>query len=159
VSEIETLAESVAESGEPDGLRLVGLAARDSLRLEAGYPLYGHEIDEQITPLQAGLAWTIKWAKKDFVGREALLCEKREGVQRKIVHFSLDGRRIAREGEVVWFDGEEAGRVVSGGFSPMLGRPIGSALVRAESQETGLFVDLRGTRVGLELKKPPLHND
>jgi len=159
VSEIKTLAEAIAASGESEGLRLVGLGARDSLRLEAGYPLYGHELDEGITPLQAGLAWTVKWGKGDFMGREALLREREEGVKRGIVHFLLDGRRIAREGEPIWLDEEQVGHVVSGGFSPMLGCPIGSALVRSDVLQAELFVDLRGARIALEIKKPPLHQN
>ncbi|MFP6854806.1 MAG: glycine cleavage T C-terminal barrel domain-containing protein, partial [Opitutales bacterium] len=159
VAEIEALARSLVAAGESADLQLVGLAARDSLRLEAGYALYGHEIDEEITPLQAGLSWTVKWTKPDFVGREALLTEKREGVQRKIRHFSLSGRRIAREGEVVRFNDDEVGRVVSGGFSPVLERPIGSALVCSQCPDAGLSVDLRGTQVFLEIKTPPLFKD
>ncbi len=156
-TEIKDLAETIVDLGESDGLRLVGLGARDSLRLEAGYPLYGHEIGEEVTPLQAGLAWTVKWGKGDFMGRAALLRESEEGVKRKIVHFTLTGRRIAREGEAVWFEQEQIGHVVSGGFSPMMSRPIGSALVRSDLRQAELYVDLRGTHVALEVKKPPLH--
>ena len=157
VADIESLATARMAAGEPEGLRLVGLGARDSLRLEAGYPLYGHEIDEEITPLQGGLGWTVKWDKGDFMGRDALLDEKEEGVSRRIVHFLLDGRRIAREGEKVFSDGKRVGEVVSGGFSPMLHRPIGSALVNSSVPVEELFVSLRDTRVKLEVKKPPLH--
>lgn len=157
VAGLEALVTALVDAGEPEGLRLVGLGARDSLRLEAGYALYGHEIDEDITPLQGGLGWTVKWDKGDFMGRAALLDEKEEGVSRRIVHFLLDGRRIAREGEEVLSDGNGVGKVTSGGFSPMLQHPIGSALVSSSALEEELFVSLRDTRVKLEVKKPPLH--
>jgi len=154
---LESLAIALMEAGESEGLRLVGLGARDSLRLEAGYPLYGHEIDEAITPLQGGLGWTVKWDKGAFMGREALLAEREEGVARRIVHFLLSGRRIARAGEKVFYAEKEVGRVVSGGFSPMLNRPIGSALVTSSVPAEDLYVSLRDTEVALEVKKPPLH--
>jgi aminomethyltransferase len=157
VAELGALAEEIMNLGEPNGLRLVGLGARDSLRLEVGYPLYGHEINHEITPLQAGLAWTIGWDKKDFMGRRALLEEKTKGVQRRIIHFTLNGRRIAREGDCVWVEGEAVGRVISGAFSPMIGQPIGSALIDSDSTKKSLYVDLRGTKVPLLVKKPPLH--
>ena len=157
IENLMDLAGAIVKHGETEGLRLVGLGARDSLRLEAGFPLYGHEINDEITPLQAGLAWTVKWDKKDFMGRGALLDEKAKGVKRRILHFTLDGRRMARDGDVVWADGEQVGRIASGGFSPILSQPIGSALVRSDVPESELYVDLRGPKVSLLVKKPPLH--
>ena len=157
VSETVELAEAIMRLGESEGIRLVGLGARDSLRLEAGYPLYGHEISKEISPLQAGLAWTVKWAKPDFFGKDALLREKEEGIKRKIIHFTLDDRRIARQGEPVLFDEKPVGHVVSGGFSPILECPMGSALVNSEVPRQELFVDLRGKQVELLVKGTPLH--
>jgi len=157
VDEIRALAEAVMQIGQSSGLRLVGLGARDSLRLEAGFPLYGHELDDQITPLQAGLAWTVKWDKEDFMGRKALLAERAEGVKRKIIYFTLDSRRIARDGEVIWAGEEQVGRVASGGFSPILSQPIGSALIHSDVSQSELYVDLRGAKAPLLVKKPPLH--
>ncbi|MGK0463838.1 MAG: aminomethyltransferase [Lentimonas sp.] len=147
------------EKGSPFGMQLCGLGCRDSLRLEAGYPLYGHELSDQITPLEAGIGWTVKFQKEDFMGKEALTRQKENGIQRHVVHFMLEGRRIAREGtEVINADGEPVGKVLSGTLSPMLGSPIGSALVSAGARADELFVDLRGNRSALKIAKPPLYN-
>lgn len=154
----EQLAQSIIDSGADHGLKLCGLGARDSLRLEAGLPLYGHEISDEITPLEAGLKWTVKFKKPEFVGKEALQKQKDEGLKQHVVHFKLEGRRIAREGAaVINENGDPVGKVLSGTLSPMMGRPIGSALVTAEALESTLCVDLRGNKQALELAKPPLH--
>jgi len=154
---IRKLADDIVKHGEPEGLKLVGLGARDTLRLEAGYPLYGHEISEYINPLQAGLGWTIKWEKDDFIGKSALLEEKEGGIPYRVVHFILEGKRIARDGTIVSANNEEVGRVLSSGFSPMTGTPIGSALVESDISNDTLSVDLRGFKALLNVKKPPLH--
>ncbi len=155
----EALAEALFEVGRPLGLVLAGLGARDSLRLEAGLPLYGHEIGPETSPLQAGLGWAVKLDKEaDFVGREALRAEAAAGPARKLVHFTLEGRRIAREGtEVIDGAGQPVGRVCSGTFSPMTECPIGSARVDSAADTGELYVDFRGTRVRLCVSKPPLH--
>ncbi|HKK18265.1 MAG TPA: glycine cleavage system aminomethyltransferase GcvT [Opitutales bacterium] len=154
----ELLAQSVLDAGAAQDLKLCGLGARDSLRLEAGLPLYGHEISDEITPLQAGLQWTVKFKKPEFVGKEALMEQKEAGLKQRVVHFKLEGRRIAREGTTV-VDGEDqpVGRVLSGTLSPMTSTPIGSALVAADMLEEPLFVDLRGHKQSLQIAKPPLH--
>ncbi len=153
----EAFVRKLMEKGSASGLQLCGLGCRDSLRLEAGYPLYGHELSNEITPLEAGLGWTVKFQKEDFVGREALQRQHETGVQRKVVHFILEGRRIARQGtEVIDADGKPVGNVLSGTLSPMLNSPIGSALIATESSEGPLFVDLRGNLSALNVKKPPL---
>lgn len=154
----EQLAEDIFRAGADQGLKLCGLGARDSLRLEAGLPLYGHEISDEITPLEAGLQWTVKLKKPDFMGKEALAKQKEGGLKRNVVHFKLDGRRIARQGAAVLNDrDDDVGRVLSGTLSPMLGRPIGSALVQFEALDKPLYVDLRGNKEPLQLAKPPLH--
>ncbi len=154
----ELLAQSILDAGAEHGLKLCGLGARDSLRLEAGLPLYGHEISDAITPLQAGLSWTVKFKKPEFVGKEALARQKEEGLQQRVVHFKLEGRRIAREGtSVVDSAGRPVGRVLSGTLSPMTSAPIGSALVDADVLEQPLFVDLRGNKQALQIAQPPLH--
>ena len=146
------------DKGSSFGIQLCGLGCRDSLRLEAGYPLYGHELSDQITPLEAGLGWTVKFHKKDFIGKEALIRQKENGIQHRVVHFKLEGRRIAREGaEVCDVGGEPVGKVLSGTISPMLGSPIGSALIATKAEREQLFVDLRGNRSALKVTKPPLH--
>lgn len=154
----ETLAREIMRKGAPFGVQLCGLGCRDSLRLEAGYPLYGHELSDRITPLEASLDWTVKLKKDDFIGKHALTEQKANGIPRRVIHFKLEGRRIAREGtDVVNAAGETVGQVLSGTLSPMLGRPIGSALVATAVKDAPLFVDLRGHHIALEVSKPPLH--
>ncbi len=152
------LAEALLAAGAPEGLELAGLGARDSLRLEAGYPLYGHEIDAEVSPLAAGLGWTVKLDKgADFVGRAALVAEKAAGPRRKIVFFKTGDRRIVRAGApVLGRGGVVAGEVRSGTLSPVLNEAIGSALVAAEYAAEPLQVDIRGARIDLQLVKPPL---
>lgn len=152
-------AERIWEVGQSLGLRLSGLGARDSLRLEAGYPLYGHELSETITPLQAGLGWAVKWDKPGgFIGQSALQKEKATGPTRRLIHFILEDRRIARAGTpVLNTAGTEVGAVCSGTLSPVLNRPIGSALIAATARGQELSVDLRGHRAVLRITKPPLH--
>jgi len=133
-------------AGAPLGLELVGLGARDSLRLEAGYPLYGHEITQDISPLAAGLGWTVKLEKgTDFIGRAALVSEKQTGTAHKVVFFKTGDRRIVRaETPVVDEAGVSVGRVLSGTLSPLLNEAIGSALVTSSSAALPLAVDIRG---------------
>ena len=150
------LAEAVLEAGAGRGLELAGLGARDSLRLEAGYPLYGHEISADISPLTAGLGWTVKLDKGvDFNGRAALAAEKTAGSAKKIVFFKTGDRRIVRAGSPVLGPAGEVGRVVSGTLSPILNEAIGSALVAAASTTQALAVDVRGVKIALQLVKPP----
>lgn len=150
----EALAERIMEAGADQGLQLCGLGARDSLRLEAGLPLYGHEISDEITPLEAGLQWTVKFKKPDFVGKAALAAQKEAGLKRRVVLFTLEGRRIAREGSVVLDGkGETVGRVLSGTLSPMTGAPIGSALLQVDAINAPVYVDLRGHLEPLHLGK------
>lgn len=151
------LAEAVLAAGARFGLELAGLGARDSLRLEAGYPLYGHEISADISPLTAGLGWTVKLGKtSDFIGRAALAAEKQMGAPRQVVYFKTGDRRIVRaESPVLGADGTVVGRVLSGTLSPILNEAIGSALVTTAAASQPLMVDIRGTRLNLHLVKPP----
>jgi len=154
----EALARLLVERGGPSGLKLCGLGARDSLRLEAGLPLYGHELSDSISPLEAGLGWTVKFSKADFIGKNALTEQHEKGLARRLIHFRLGGRRIAREGtEVLDGNSKVVGKVLSGSLSPMIDRPIGSALVAADAADGPLLVDLRGHREALEIAQPPLH--
>ena len=154
-----TLANAIYAAGTPLGLALCGLGARDSLRLEAGMPLYGHEISQDITPLQAGLGWAVKLAKKaPFIGQDALRLEAAAGPNLRLVHFTLAGRRIAREGAAVLdHGGNKVGHVCAGSFSPIIDKPIGSALVNSQTDIGALFVDLRGSKDRLQVAKAPLH--
>lgn len=151
------LANALMEAGRPHGLELAGLGARDSLRLEAGYPLYGHEITADISPLTARLGWTVKLAKGvDFVGRDALVAEKETGSSHLVVFFKTGDRRIVRpESAVLDETGATVGRVVSGTLSPILNVAIGSALVGKAAANSTLCVDIRGTKINLQLVKPP----
>ncbi len=152
----ERLAEAVLAAGAPLGLELTGLGARDSLRLEAGFPLYGHEITEHINPIAAGLGWVVKFDKGPFIGSDVLQADKEKGPVNKIVFFKTGDRRIVRAGSpVLGKNGDEVGQVVSGTLSPMLNGAIGSALVEAKSAAEPLYVDIRGTRLNLQLVKPP----
>jgi len=157
-AQAEILAEALWQAGAPLGLKLCGLGARDSLRLEAGYPLYGHEIADDITPLEAGLGWVVKLDKPDFIGRAALEAQRQAGVPRKLVHFRLRDRRIARAGAPVFAGEREVGRVVSGSWSPILEDAIGSALIETGSGAAGWEVSLRGARLPLHVSRPPLHH-
>jgi aminomethyltransferase len=145
------------DAGSSQGLQLAGLGARDSLRLEAGYPLYGHELSAEISPLTAGLSWTVKLDKVGgFIGRDALVLEKHAGPVRKVVFFKTGDRRIVRAGTPVT-DTHDAtvGTVLSGTLSPVLNEAIGSAIVGATAASLKLAVDIRGTKIPLQLVKPP----
>jgi aminomethyltransferase len=155
-SEVVALAEAVLAAGAPRGLELAGLGARDSLRLEAGYPLYGHEITQDISPLTAGLGWTVKLDKVDFIGRAALGAEKQNGAPNKVVFFKTGDRRIVRvDTPVLDAAGAPVGRVLSGTLSPILNEAIGSALLATAAAAQPLLVDIRGTKLNLQLVKPP----
>jgi aminomethyltransferase len=153
------VARALHEAGNAHGLKLCGLGARDSLRLEAGLALYGHEISEEISPLEAGLGWTVKFSKPDdFIGRSALEKEKAGGSSRQLIFFQLNDRRIARGGTPVIFEDKKIGTVVSGTLSPMINKPIGSALITIDGVNPDkLYVDLRGHKINLERVNPPLH--
>ena len=154
--DVVRLAEAVVAAGGPFGLELTGLGARDSLRLEAGFPLYGHELTELITPITAGLGWVVKFDKGPFNGSAVLLAEKEKGSAQKIVFFKTGDRRIVRaETPVLNAAGDPVGRVVSGTLSPIINEAIGSALVEAAVVKEPLTVDIRGTKLNLSLVKPP----
>lgn len=121
--------DALLEAGKPEGLRPAGLAARDSLRLEAGLMLYGNDIDETTTPLEAPLGWTVKWAKGDFIGRDTLLRQREEGPARRLIGFKVRDKAIARHGYPITHQGEQVGHVTSGSHSPTLGEGIGMAYV------------------------------
>lgn len=150
------LAEALLAAGASHGLELAGLGARDSLRLEAGYPLYGHELSPTISPLAAGLGWTVKLEKGvEFVGAAALRREKADPSAPRVVYFRTGDRRIVRADTPVTSGGQSVGRVLSGTLSPILNEAIGSALVPPAAAAAGLAVDIRGTLLNLQLVKPP----
>ncbi len=135
--------QGIVEAGKAHGLEYIGLGARDTLRLEMGYMLYGNDIDDTTTPLEAGLSWTVKLAKPAFTGRDALVKQKAEGLKRRLVGFQLDGRRVPRHGMAIFSGGRQVGHVTSGTFSPTLERPIGMGYV-----ETGLHTN--GTELEIQ---------
>jgi aminomethyltransferase len=147
------------KTGTPEGVIPCGLAARNTLRLEAAMALYGHEIDETTTLLEANLGWICKLNKGDFTGRERLLRQKEEGVRRRLVGFEMTERGIARDAQAVLIDGEPKGRVTSGSPAPYLKKNIGLAYVPAEHAEEGreLQIDVRGRAVGARIVKTPFY--
>jgi aminomethyltransferase len=134
------------ESGAPHGLALVGLAARDTLRLEAKLALYGNDIDETTTVVEADLSWIVKPDKGPFNGREVLVRQMEQGTARKLVGFEMRGRAIARPGYEALIDGEVLGRVTSGTHSPTLRKNIGLAYLPLERTQLGceFHVTIRG---------------
>jgi len=145
--------------GNDDGVLPCGLAARNTLRLEAGMCLYGHEIDETTTLLEANLGWICKLNKGDFIGRELLQKQKGEGVKRKLVGFDVTDRGIARDGQDVLIGGARAGQVTSGSPAPFLKKNIGMAYVPVEFANAGqtIEIDVRGRRVGAQLVPLPFY--
>ena len=138
------------------GCTPAGLGARDTLRLEMGYPLHGHELGPGITPLQAGLGWVVGWDKAGFRGREALAAERERGVARRLTGLVLEDRQIPRDGCGVLVEGKPAGEVTSGNLSPTLERGIALAfLPPATAPGTAVEVDIRGRRArGVVTKLP-----
>jgi len=135
---------ALLETGRPDGILPVGLGARDTLRLESRFSLYGNEIDETTDPIEAGLTWTCK-LDKDFLGREAIARAKDAGPRRRIAGLVVDGG-VARHGHPVTHDGAEVGRVTSGTFGPTVGKNIALAYVPADLAKVG-------TRVGVRIRE------
>lgn len=146
----------VMAQGAKFGITACGLAARDTLRTEMGYSLYGHELTEDISPVAAGLSWAISWNKPDFVGKDALVVEK-AAPTRKLVSLKADSKRAARPGaKVLDSQGRERGFVTSGTFSPSLGYSIALALVEADS-DGPYYVPFREDKLLFEITKRPFY--
>jgi aminomethyltransferase len=138
------------------GVVPAGLGARDTLRLETGLPLHGHELGPGITPLQAGLGWVVSWDKGDFRGRAPLAAERERGIARRLRGVTVEGRRPPRAGQAVLHEGAVVGEVTSGNFSPTLGRGIALAFLPPELGEgSDVQVDLRGTPVAARVVPLP----
>jgi aminomethyltransferase len=131
------------EAGKPYGIAPCGLGARNTLRMEAGMALYGHEIDASILPPEAGLNWIVKPEKGDFVGSDAVLSMQQSGVRRKLCGFEMQGRGIGRDGYPVLLDGVAAGWVTSGGPSPTLGKNIGMCMLPVEASREGQAIQIQ----------------
>jgi aminomethyltransferase len=119
-----------------------GLGARDTLRFEAGLPLYGHEMDEDITPLEAGFGRFVKLEKPSFIGKDALAEQKEKGLERKLIEFEMLGRGIPRADYEVQKDGVRIGHVTSGGYQPTLEKSLGSCLIKSEFAVPGNEIDI-----------------
>lgn len=153
---------ALLDAGADDGLIPCGLGARDTLRLEAGYCLYGHELTDDITPLEAGLGWVVKLQKENFVGRDALRTQKEAGIPRKLIGFVIEDRGIPRaDYPLVNAEGEIIGEVTSGSQSPILGKGIGLGLVQNDPRYTAvgneIAVSVRGRNLRSVIRKPPFH--
>lgn len=137
------------------GIKPCGLAARDTLRLEAGMLLYGQDMDEWTTPLESGLSWTVKWQpeERDFIGMGALLSQKQQGVKRKLVGLILDEKGVMRAGQRVVIPGAVDGIITSGTYSPTLQKSIALARVPMETSEQ-VMIDIRGKLIPATVGKP-----
>jgi aminomethyltransferase len=145
--------------GAPTGVLPCGLAARNTLRLEAGMALYGHEIDETTTLLEANLGWICKLSKGDFIGRDRLARQKEEGVKRRLVGFEMTERGIARDSQEVLINDASVGRVTSGSPAPYLKKNIGFAYVPVEFANEGqeIQIDVRGRAVAAKIVRTPFY--
>lgn len=154
-----TLWEAILEEGSDEGVVPVGLGARDTLRFEARLPLYGHEINQEITPLEAGLGIFVKLEKPDFIGRDVLVRQKEEGLRRKLVGFEMVDRGIPRQGYPIAKDGVEVGFVSTGSYSPTLEKNIGLGYVPVDLSKTGteLEVVIRGKGVKAKVIRTPFY--
>ncbi|MCF6465299.1 glycine cleavage system aminomethyltransferase GcvT [Clostridium sp. Cult2] len=141
--DIVTIWNDLLETGKEDGLKPTGLGCRDTLRFEAGMPLYGNEISKDITPLEGGLKFFVKLDKvEDFIGKEALNNQWKEGLKRKVAGFEMIGRGIPREGYEIYKNGEKIGHVTTGYMSPTLKKSIGNALIDIKEIELGNEIDI-----------------
>jgi len=150
--------EALFKAGQELDLKPSGLGARDSLRLEMKYCLYGNDIDKTTSPLEAGLGWITKLKKEgDFIGKDVLLKQKTEGLKRKLIGFELEGNAFPRQHYKVFKDGSQVGEVVSGVFSPSVSKGIGTAYVKSEFAKTGteLQVEIRGKMIPAKVAETP----
>jgi len=150
----------ILEAGEVTGIKPIGLGARDTLRLEAGFCLYGNDLDDETSPIEAGLGWITKFTK-EFVSSAELQAQKEAGVQKKLIGFEMAERGIPRPGYLINSTVEQViGRVTSGTISPMLKTGIGMGYVEAEHSEVGMdiLIDVRGRKLAATVVKPPFVN-
>lgn len=152
-----SLWEKLFQAGGEFGVRPVGLGARDTLRLEMGYVLFGHELSENISPLEAGLNWVIGWKGDDFIGKEALLRQKEKGITRKLIGLTMEEAGIPREGMEIFFQGAILGKIVSGTMSPTLKKGIATALAETKRLPPNgeIYIDIRGKMKKAKIVKPP----
>ena len=156
-----TVWEAVTRAGEPLGLTAAGLGARDSLRLEMGYALYGNDLDEEHTALESGLGWIVKLNAGDFIGHGALAAQKERGVARRLAWIRLTQRGFPRPGYPLVHDGEDVGTVTSGVASPTLGGGIAMGYLPVEAARPGteVGVRIRGSVVAGRTQRPPFYTE
>jgi aminomethyltransferase len=147
-SKARELWNQLMEAGKPMGVAPAGLGARDTLRFEASLCLYGHELDDETTPLEAGLNWLVKLGKNDFIGRDALVREKEKGLKKKLLGFELDGRNIGRQGYAIMRGDAMVGKVTSGTYGPTLKKSLCLAYLDGDSADApDLAVQVRAHSV------------
>ncbi len=139
---ITLLWRQLLDNGKELGLKPCGLGARDTLRLEVGYPLYGHELSEDRTPLEANMEWAVKWGKGDFIGRAALEKQKRDGLKEQLLAYELKERGVPRPGSPIYKEGVRGGDTVSGTFSPTLQKGIGLAYAPISWNNPGASIEV-----------------
>jgi len=150
---------TLIEAGKPEGLIPAGLGARNTLRLEASYPLYGHELDEDTTLLEANLGWITKLDKGEFIGRDALIEQRARGTRKKLVGLEMTGQGIARDGYDLYIASALAGRVTSGSYAPFLKKNIGMAYTSSPLASPGseVEIEIRGRRAGARIVPLPFY--
>lgn len=155
----EKIFNGILEAGKPYGIEPIGLGARDTLRMEKGYALYGNDIDDTTNPIEAGLGWITKVHQGEFIGRSAIMKVLEQKPKRRLVGFVVDADRfVARQGYKVWADGKEIGHVTSGNMSPSLNVPIGMAYVNKDFKDVGTKIEIerKGKFFPATVKKMPL---
>jgi aminomethyltransferase len=154
-----TLWDALLDAGRRFDIRPAGLGARDTLRLERALPLYGHELTDETTPLEAGLGWAVRFAKPSFIGRDALRQQRERGLTRRLVGLELTAPGIPRQGYPIVHDGAAVGTVTSGTKSPTLGKAIGLGYVASTLGAVGtqLGVDIRGRVIGARVVHLPFY--
>ncbi|MFA6618420.1 MAG: glycine cleavage T C-terminal barrel domain-containing protein, partial [Candidatus Neomarinimicrobiota bacterium] len=152
--------DSIFEAGDDIGIEAVGLAARDTLRLEMKYILYGNDIDKNTNPLEAGLGWITKLDNDDFIAKETLLKIKKEKPSQRLIAFKMVDRGIPRHDYQLYIANEKVGKVTSGTMSPSLKIGIGMGYVKRELAKVGTEIDMdvRGKRLKAIIVKPPFVN-
>lgn len=155
----EIVWQMIMDAGKGVGIKPCGLGARDSLRLEMGYTLYGNDITEETTPLEAGLERFVKFQKQSFIGKEALLTQAHEGIKKRLIGFEMVGRGIPRSHYPIHAEGRRIGEVTSGGHSPSLGKGIGMGYVETQSSNPGtkIKIEIRGKMVEAVVVKRPFY--
>ncbi|MFC1724197.1 glycine cleavage system aminomethyltransferase GcvT [candidate division KSB1 bacterium] len=153
----EKIWDEVFKAGEEFGIQPIGLGARDTLRLEKGFCLYGNDISKDTNPIEAGLGWITKVDKGDFIGKSAIMKVKEEGVTRRLKGFISEERAIPRHGYRIFRDGEDIGEVTSGTLSPMLSKAVGMGYIKKEfaGEGTKIQIQIRNKFIDAEIVKPP----